>query len=300
MIDCLVIGGGPAGLTAAVYLARYHISVVVADDGRSRANLIPMSRNLAGFSEGISGPDFLALMRRQVALYPVQQLRECVISLARQNDEFIALTEHREIRAKTVLLATGVVNRRPEISNALHDEALLKGLIRYCPICDGFEITDQAVAVIGSIHTAVNEVEFIRSYTENVTLITPEPTQSIDENVGKKLADLGVKFLQGPVTFKIEADYMRVYVPSGTQKYQAIYPALGSDIRSELGGQLGATMSSEGCLNVDSHQATNIEGLYAAGDVVKGLDQIASAVGHGSIAATAIRNYIATKRSILR
>lgn len=300
MIDCLVIGGGPAGLTAAIYLARYHISVVVADDGRSRASLIPMSRNLAGFSEGISGPDFLALMRRQVALYPVEQLRESVTSLERNNEEFIALTEHREIRAKTVLLATGVVNRRPQMSAVLHDEALSKGLLRYCPICDGFEITDQAVAVIGSTENAVNEVEFIRSYTNCMTLIAPESPADIKVELRNRLSRWGVKILTGSAKFEIGSDHMLVHLPSGIHKFHAIYPALGSDVRSQLGIQLGAAVSSEGCIKVDHHQSTNVEGLYAAGDVIKGLDQIASAIGHGSVAATAIRNYIATKRSMLR
>ena len=299
MIDCLVIGGGPAGLTAAIYLARYHISVLVADDDTSRANLIPIARNLAGFTNGISGPDFLSQMRTQAACYPIEQLRERVISLGKENNEFVAHTEHREIRAKTVLLATGVVNRRPEMSEAFHEVALLKGLLRYCPICDGFEITDQAVAVIGSTQNAVNEVEFIRSYTSNVTLIADENV-AIEDNVGKRLATLGANFLKGPARFEIEAPDMLVHVPSGTHKYRAIYPALGSDVRSQLGIQLGAAVSSEGCLTVDGHQATSIEGVYAAGDVIKGLDQIASALGHGSVAATAIRNYIATKRSILR
>ena len=300
MIDCLVIGGGPAGLTAALYLARYHISVLVADDGNSRADLIPMSRNVAGFPDGISGPDLLSLMRSQTALYPIDHIRERVISLERENGEFVALTAHREIRSTTVLLATGVVNRRPEMSPETHNEALRLGLLRYCPICDGYEITDQAVAVIGNSPHAINEAEFIRSYTQNVTLISPDLTPAIEAGLRKQLANLGLKFLKGSAKFEIEGNHILVELPSGTYKYNAVYPALGSDVRSELGIAIGGAVSSEGCLKVDSHQATNIEGLYAAGDVVKGLDQIANAIGHGSLAAAAIRSYVATKRSILR
>jgi thioredoxin reductase (NADPH) len=180
-----------------------------------------------------------------------------------------------------------------------HDEALRKGLLRYCPICDGYEITDQAVAVIGNTPHAANEAEFIRSYTEDVTLISPN-TNNIDESLSGKLERSAVKFLKGPIKFAIDGDHLSVKLPSGSHRYRALYPALGSDVRSELGVGLGAIVSPEGCFTVDVHQATSVEGLYAAGDVIKGLDQIASAIGHGSVAATAIRNFVATKRSILR
>lgn len=300
MIDCLVIGGGPAGLTAAIYLARYHLSIVVLDDKRSRANLIPISRNLAGFPDGISGPDFLSLMRRQTELYSIQHLREHVNSLAKKNNEFVAVTEQREIRATAVLLATGVVNRRPEMLPDIHDEALRRGILRYCPICDGYEITDQSVAVIGHTQHAVEEVEFIRSYTEDVMLISPDPVKELGESLRNRLSKLGVRFLKGQLTYKIDGDHMVVKSPSWNEKFRAVYPAQGSDIRSELGIGLGASVSAEGCLIVDSHQATNIEGCYAAGDVVKGLDQIANAIGQGSVAATAIRNYIDSKGTLYR
>lgn len=300
MFDCLVIGGGPAGLTAAIYLARYFLTVVVVDDGKSRADLIPMSRNLAGFPDGISGADLLRRMRKQAELYNVTYRRERVITLVRQNGQFLASTSREKIYSSTVILATGVVNRRAEMSRAVHDEALGLGLIRYCPICDGYEVIDQAVAVIGSGKHSVNETEFIRSYSANVTLIFPNAADLLEKSLEQKLSNLGVTFLRGPATYEIDGDHMMVKLPSGTYRYRAIYPALGSDVRSELGIEIGAHVSPEGCLTADSHQSTNIEGVYAAGDVVEGLDQIASAIGQGSIAATAVRNYVSTKRSILR
>lgn len=300
MLDCLVIGGGPAGLTTAIYLARYFLSVVVVDDGKSRADLIPMSRNLAGFPDGISGTDLLTRMRQQAELYSVNYRRERVITLIRENGQFAALTPQGKIQSATVILATGVINRRPEMSRAVHDEALGRGLVRYCPICDGYEVADQAVAVIGSGKHAVNEAEFIRSYSANVTLVFPNEADVLEESLEQKLSNLGVKFLRGPAKYEIDGDHMMIKLPSGTYNYSAIYPALDSDVRSELGIEIGANISPEGCLIVDDHQSTNIEGLYAAGDVVKGLDQIASAIGHGSIAANAVRNYVSTKRSILR
>jgi thioredoxin reductase (NADPH) len=239
-------------------------------------------------------------MRKQTELYSVKHMREQVMSLTKANVGFIAVTEQREIRAKAILLATGVVNRRPEMLPDTHDEALKLGLLRYCPICDGYEITDQSVAVVGNTQHAVEEVEFIRSYTENVTLISPDPVKELGESLRIRLSKLGVSFLKGQLTYEIEGDHIVVKSPSWIQKYKALYPAQGSEIRSELGIGLGACISPEGCLTIDTHQATNIEGLYAAGDVVKGLDQIANAIGQGSVAATAIRNFIDSKTSLLR
>jgi thioredoxin reductase (NADPH) len=115
MFDCLVIGGGPAGLTAAIYLARYHLSVIVVDDGNSRANLIPLSRNHAGFPRGISGSDLLKRMRDQAAPYGVHRQEDKILELDRYNGTFISRTQSGEIHSATVLLATGVINRQPDM-----------------------------------------------------------------------------------------------------------------------------------------------------------------------------------------
>lgn len=148
-VDCVIIGGGPAGLTAAIYLARFHLSTLVVDAGASRAALIPMTRNHAGFPEGISGVDLLKRMRAQAKLYGAVLRRDAVETLGRHGAAFIARTATTTIRARSVLLASGVVNRRPAmIDDSSHDRALGTGLLRYCPICDGYEVTDRRVAVI--------------------------------------------------------------------------------------------------------------------------------------------------------
>ena len=124
MIDCLIIGGGPAGLTAAIYVARFHLSVRVVDAGDSRAKTIPLTRNHAGFPDGISGVALLERMREQAVLYGAELIAGRVTDLRRGGDGFLATLPDREIAARTVLLATGVTNRRPLMDEALHAEAL--------------------------------------------------------------------------------------------------------------------------------------------------------------------------------
>ena len=138
-LDCLVIGGGPAGLTAAIYLARFHLDIRVVDAGKSRAGWIPCTHNHAGYPEGISGKELLQRMRSQAQRYGAKIVTDRVTKLERDEKSglFTATWGSGCVQARTVLLATGVTNRKPPMDEDLHDEALARGLIRYCPICDG-------------------------------------------------------------------------------------------------------------------------------------------------------------------
>ena len=142
-VDCLIIGGGPAGLTAAIYAARFHLSVLVLDAGASRDGMIPRTRNHAGFPDGISGPDLLGRMRKQALRFGVAILPSQVDKLQLRDRIFAAQGEFPEVLANGVILATGVTNRRPVMSETLHDEALDRGNLRYCPVCDAYEVTDK-------------------------------------------------------------------------------------------------------------------------------------------------------------
>ncbi|CAN5331118.1 hypothetical protein BH09PSE4_BH09PSE4_06390 [soil metagenome] len=138
MNDCIIIGGGPAGLTAAIYLARFQLSVRLFDSGDSRAALIPLTRNHAGFPDGIAGNELLDRMISQARKYGVEREPAEVTAIDCDGDDFIVRTASGTYRARSVLLATGVGNNRPEMDEALHIEALARGLLRYCPICDGY------------------------------------------------------------------------------------------------------------------------------------------------------------------
>lgn len=300
MHDCAVIGGGPAGLTAAIYLARYHLSVAVFDDGTSRAASIPMSHNHAGFPDGINGRDLLNRMRTQALKHGVDIRAEKVAELHRASNSFTVLS-HRPEEARTVLIATGVVNRRPAISAGLHDTAVSAGLIRYCPVCDGFEITDKPIAVIGSGSRAFKEAVFLRSYTKSLTLVSDVAEHGLSAEEAARLEELGVAVKTGPVEF-VSADggAIEITVSGRRFSFAAAYPALGSDVRSNLAAMVGAELSDEGCVIVDAHQRTTVAGLYAAGDVVVGLDQISNAMGQAGVAATSIRNDVCESTPLIR
>lgn len=164
-LDCLVIGAGPAGLTAAIYLARFHRSIAVVDAGHSRAAMIPRTHNHAGYPGGIPGSELLQRMRDQAAEFGVQVCSGLIEKLERESNGFTAHGDDREWSARTILLATGVVNNRPKIAPDIHDAAVARGLLRYCPICDGYEVTDQRVAVLGTGSHGFNEAVFLRMYS---------------------------------------------------------------------------------------------------------------------------------------
>src|SRR4051812_34281957 len=196
--DCLVIGGGPAGLTAAIYLTRYHLSIRVVDAGKSRASLIPCTHNHAGYPGGISGKELIARMTEQAQMYGAAIVTGRVTRLDRIESGFRAEWGEGSVIARTVLLATGVTNRRPPMDEDLHDAALAKGLIRYCPICDGYEVTDKKVGVIGSGSHGVAEAVFLRGFTEDVTLIAPDKAHDLTGEDQTKLRAFGIDAVDGP------------------------------------------------------------------------------------------------------
>lgn len=301
-IDCAIIGAGPAGLTAAIYLARFHLTIRLFDCGSSRAAMIPRTHNHAGFPGGIPGPELLARMHGQARDYGATCEAATVTDIERAGDDFIVRTDRTTLRARTVLLATGVVNHRPAgLADALHDEALQRGLLRYCPICDGYEVTDRRVGVIGTGDHGMREALFLRGYSRDVTLIAPDTDHDLDDACRTTLDDAGIRHLDGPCgDYRIEQDRFVVRTATGDLAFDSVYPALGSRIRSELAVAAGARASDDGCLEVDHHQRTSVPGLFAAGDVVKGLDQISHAMGEAGVAATTIRNLLAERRPIRR
>jgi len=298
VLDCLIVGGGPAGLTAAIYLARFHLDIMVVDAGKSRASWIPCTRNVPGFPDGIKGTELLQRMRDQACKYGAKIETEFVTKLEHDpaTGLFTATWGSGCAIARSVLIATGVTNRRPPMDEQLHDDALARGLVRYCPICDGYEVTDKRVGVIGSDSHGVAEALFIRSFTADVTLIAPDTALKLGPDDHRKLTDAGVDSVDGPAqAVAITGDCIVVDTAEGHYSFDSIYPALGSDTHTQLAEMVGADLSGDNCIKVDSHQRTSVPGLYGAGDVVIGLDQISHSMGEGGVAATTIRNDLCAK-----
>lgn len=291
IFDCAVIGGGPAGLTAALYLARYRRRVVVLDSGTSRARWIPRSHNLAGFPDGIGGPKLLERMRAHAEQYGAS-VKACVVaSVARQGDGFTLETDGGSVQARAVLFATGVANRRPPITDDEHSVALQAGTLRYCPVCDGHEVIDKTIAVLGADGHGVREALFLREYSPHITLLTLIENE-VEPSARAALDEAGIAIEATPVSaFALGQAPARITLADGRERvFDTLYPALGSNTNCELLGPFGLTLADYNCFVTDRHQRLGVKGLYAAGDIVAGLDQIVVATGHAAIAATAIHN----------
>jgi thioredoxin reductase (NADPH) len=287
-LDCLIVGGGPAGLTAAIYLARYRRNVIVFDSGESRAALIPESHNYPGFAHGISGSKLLSVLTGQAEGYGVRIVRSRVTSLVRRENGFVGVHDSGDVAAQFALLATGIVDVNPNVEDL--EEAISEGSIRYCPVCDGFEATDRRIAVYGSGDDASAKARFLRTYSKDVTLLSQSkgPLKAAEE----KSALENDYAIEGPVVGELTRSQQGIRAGLGSRHldFDIVYPALGCDVRSDLASALGAATTDIGCLKVDGHQRTSIEGLYAAGDVVSDLHQIAVATGHAAVAATHIHH----------
>jgi thioredoxin reductase (NADPH) len=200
-----------------------------------------------------------------------------------------------------VLLATGVVNNRPEdASGALHDEALARGLLRYCPICDGYEVTDQRIGVIGTGGHGAREALFLRGYSADVTLLAPDGPHEI-ERLCREARSGGIARIDGPCSGLCDRrrPHRARHRPGPPDlRYDLSRPRLAHPLaprghrrRPRGGGRLPRSRRPPAHLD---------PGLFAAGDVAKGLDQISHAMGEGGVAATTIRNMLDEQRPIRR
>lgn len=289
MLDCLIIGGGPAGLTAAIYLARYRRRLTVVDAGKSRAALIPESHNYPGF-QGIAGPALLERLRDQARRYGAELRHGTVTALRRDADGFIADVGGETLRARTVLMATGLVDKKPETEGLA--DGIVHGAIRFCPICDGYEAMDRRIGVLGPFETAAHKALFMRTYSRDVRLFATDRIGAA--GLSGELAAAGVTVAGIAARVDPSAEGVSVTVEDGkTHVLDVLYPVLGCVVRSDLAAALGAECSPVGTLSVDDHQRTSVDGLFGAGDVVADLHQLSVATGHAAIAATAIHNRLA-------
>jgi thioredoxin reductase (NADPH) len=297
ILDCLIVGGGPAGLTTALYLARFKRRFQVVDSGSPRAAWIPTSHNIPVFAEGISGKDILIRARTNLEQYGDCILPGMVTGLRKQPDRFIAVVEGNDgstsqVAARRVVLATGAVDIEPDLPDV--PNAVQRGLVRYCPICDGYESRDQKIAVIAYGAHGIGEAVFIaRTYSRDVTLLTLGQGLELDAEQQAKLDEHGIKVVETPVeSLDMENDRISAVQLGGKEhRFDVLYSALGLKYRSDLAISLGAEHDPSGSLMVDSHCQTTVKGLYAAGDIVRGIDQIVVGMGHAALAATHIHNH---------
>lgn len=289
--DTLIIGGGPGGLTAAVYLRRFRRDIVVVDKGNSRLQLIPVTHNFPGFPDGIQGTHLLDNLRTQLGRYGGHVTGGEITSLTREDDYFTAEFDGGQLHARTVLLSSGVADAGLPVEN-WHD-AVLSGAVRLCPVCDGFDVLDKKIAVVGEPASCVGHALFLRTFSNDITLFERETSTCPVAKDQQRLDGANIKRVESPLKGITMTDAMKpvLHTEDGAEhRFDVVYPMLGATARSTLAVALGAETTDCDKLVVDEYQCTSVPGLYAVGDVVRGLNQISVAAGQAAVAATRIHN----------
>jgi thioredoxin reductase (NADPH) len=193
--------------------------------------------------------------------------------------------------ASHVILCTGVVDVEPPLPNAL--EAVRRGLVRQCPICDGYEMIDKKLVVIGRGAMGLGEALFLRTFTPDITLVTLGERLDLSPDNQRRMEEAGIRTVETPLA-EISHEGDRIarldFQDGASLGFDAIYSALGTHPRADLAAMLGVDLHADRRIITDGHQRTSIEGCYAAGDIVTGLNQIAVAMAQGEIAAVDIHN----------
>lgn len=293
VLDCLVVGAGPAGSICAMYLARFRRTLRLLDAGSSRALRIPVSHNQPAFPHGITGPELLRRMHQQVQQLGVDITQARVNKLLRDDQGlFCAETDTEQIHARNVVLATGAIDIEPDLPSLR--QAIRNGQVRHCPICDAYEVIDQRVAVVGSGAHLVKEAMFLRHYTPHLTAFSLGRDIALDQKSRDRLSDAGIHFIEEPVAEVLpeNGNSIRLCAADGSQHhFDTLYAAMGSAVRSELATTIGAELDKNGNLVVNYRRfETSIPGLFAAGDVVSGLSQISVGAGQAAVVSTTIHH----------
>jgi thioredoxin reductase (NADPH) len=291
-LDAVVVGGGAAGLTAAIYLGRFRRRFLVVDGGESRLGWIPRTHNHPGFPGGVEGPELLARIRAQAEDFGAEIRPGTVTAITGADGDFdITLEGGEHLSARKILLATGVVDTEPKLPAFF--QSVRKGLIRICPICDGYEVIGHTVGVIGDGDKGAREARFLRTYADRLTLVHVGAPETLSDEARADLEADGIDLIETPIEdVLVEKDRIVAlgFSGHGLRRFDTVYSALGATPQWLLADQLGAGVDPGGCLRVDPHQQTSVAGLYAAGDVVRGLNQISVAQAEAAIAATDIHN----------
>lgn len=292
LLDCAIVGAGPAGLTAATYLARFRRRVALLSHGGSRARYIPVTHNCPGFPFGISGGDLLEKLRAQAAAFGVEPVDARVDGIARAQEGFAVRAGARRWRARTVLLATGVVDRLPSLDAV--ERGIADGVVRLCAICDGYEAAAHRILVHGPAASVMGHAAFLRTFSARVSVLLSDDG-ALDDTARARADALGIRVLEPVESLRLSgageaAGCVVRHADGAGEDFDSLYPVLGGDPKAGLARGLGAEVDDSGELRVDARLQTSVDGLYAAGDVVSALNQISVAVGHAAIAATAIHN----------
>ena len=292
--EVIIVGGGPAGLSAALYLARYKRSVALFDLGHGRSTHHQVNRNYLGFPGGIRTVELRQRGLEQLQAYDhVRVAHHKVQRLERTAAGFLAGGEFGSTAGRAVLLAMGVLDHYPHFHRW---ESYVGVSMFWCITCDGFESRGKKIVVAGHTNTAAGEAMQMSRLSDDVTLLTNSHVNEIDETFAARLAAAGIPVLHDKVHGATGADgQLRTLETDGGVELpvQAFFVVQGATPETGLATMLGVQLAENGYILVDTEQKTSVEGVFAAGDITQlHSHQVSAAVHEGAQAASAANYYL--------
>lgn len=287
--DVAIVGGGPAGLTAALFSARYLHSVVLID---SRDPRNWEARGIHGYLglHGITPPELRARGRDEARRYGATLIDGCV-STARQRDDdtfLITLENGQELASRRLVLAFGIKDVWPDIPGL---EECYGDTVHHCPDCDGYEARDKRTVILAAGRKAAGMAFALSTWTRDLTICTNGAPPKMEPDVMKKLEALDVRIVRNPIA-RLVSDGTEVrslvFNDDSVLECDRVFFAIGHYPADDLGVQLGCERDDEGLIVIDEHCRTSVEHVFAAGDITPGPRLAIAAAGHGAIAALAV------------
>jgi len=290
IFDCLIIGAGPAGLSAAIYMGRYNRLVLVINKGIGRIDSHEINENYLGFPQGIPSKKIYILGQQQAekfgAIFALDEIKD----IKKENATFIAKGERGEYCGKTIILATGVTDIYPEFRNI--KKYIGKSLF-WCLTCDGYKTIGKKIAIIGkNDHAAITALQFL-NYTKNIVFISncSNSEMALSNKRQQALKKAGIPLFVGTITNVSGKNGMVEKIILDTREKIAVDYIInqqGATPNNILARKMGIICNKEGFIKTDMEQRTNIPFTYAAGDITEQFaHQIVAAAYEGSAAAIA-------------
>lgn len=285
--DAIIVGGGLAGLQAAIQLGRYSAhQVLVIDAGNGRSSICRNYHNILGWPDGVSGEELRDKGRQQALRAGVEFQKNRIIKAEKQGDIFkLQGTDKQQYECRTLLLATGVFDRFPELPGLLPSLGMT---VYVCPDCDGFEIQNRQTVLMGSGDAGAAMAFILRERTGDLTYINHERAPVSEEN-RKRLMDEDIQYMESPVAYiDEESGIIKAVVLENGEIVPAERGFIafgGNPVHSELAAQLGVTLHKNRHVEANKRSLmTNVEHVWVAGDVAVHAEQATVAMGDGAIA----------------
>jgi len=287
--DVVVIGGGPAGLSAAIYTARAELDTLILDEADKLLEKAESIDNYFGFPEGVSGKELLKRGRDQAKRFRTDIIEEkaLITKMDPEGEGYIVETTDKEFKTKGLVISPGIQHEKPPIEGIKEYEG--KG-ISYCVVCDAPLYKGKKVGLVGSEDLVGKEALELYEYTMDIKIYTNGNELEMPENLLEKLEERDIPVEKGKIEEVIgEEEFSGLRVDGEVQEMNGLMIAEGSSGSLDFARSLGITIE-DGVLSVDDDMFTGVPKVYAAGDCVGGARQISAAVGEGAKAALGLIN----------